>query len=181
MFLIIADGKVIGSYKEEPTEVPEDAELTEWDGDEPELRIVKENGVYIPSLPLDPRSDEKKLLSAKWRKLKEIKEWDENIRRAGVSIGPYLLRYDDVGKQQIISLLSQIRELVDQGVITGATLVSFEDASGNTHKVKASVIKSAIQVYFNACQDQTQAVGDLKSQLKAASTIQEVESITVGE
>lgn len=176
MYLIIVNGEVIQSNDEEPTDVPAGAELAEWEGDVPEPRVI--NGVIY--LPLDPRDDSAKLFSAKRRKLKEINQWDEAVRLAGVTIGPYSLRYDDKGQNRIINLLGQIRELVEQGAITGDTLVAFEDAAGDTHKVKASVIRSAIQTYFAACQDQDVAVGDLKAQLKAATTIAEVEAIVVG-
>lgn len=177
MYLTILNNEVIQTNDTEPTEVPAGAELAEWDGDTPEPRII--NGVVY--LPLDPRDDAKKLYSAKRRKLKEINQWDEAVRLAGVAIGLYNLRYDDKGQNRIVNLLGQIRELVEQGVVTGDTLVAFEDAAGVTHKVKASVIRSAIQTYFQACQAQDEAVGDLKAQLKAAATIPEVEAIIVGE
>lgn len=180
MYLVIMNGEVITTYHEEPSEVPEGAELVEWTEAEPAMRFVEINGIQIPLFPLDPRDAQKKLLSAKWRKLKEINAWDEAVRLSGVSIGPYNLRYDDKGQNRIISLLGQIRELVDQGVVTADTLVAFEDAAGDIYKVKASVIRSAIQTYFAACQAQDEAVGDLKAQLKAATTIAEVEAITVG-
>jgi hypothetical protein len=167
---------VVGSYKDEPSEVPEGAELAYWDGDEPEQRII--NGVVY--LPLDPRDNPAKLQSAKWRKLVEIQAWDEGVRLAGVTIGGKTLRYDDLGQQRIVAILSQTRELLDQGAITLSSLVSFEDAAGEMKQVQVSVIKSAIQTYFAACQAQDEAVGDLMAQLKAASTIPEVEAIIVG-
>lgn len=180
MYLVILNGEVTASYRDEPTELPDDAELVEWDGPKPSERIVEIDGVLTPLLPVDPRDSQKKLLSAKWRKLKEINAWDEAVRLAGVAIGPYTLRYDEKGQNRIIILLGQVRELVEQGVITANTLVAFEDANGDTQKVKASVIRSAIQTYFAACQAQDEAVGDLKAQLKAAATIAEVEAIIVG-
>jgi len=176
MYLVILNGEVISSYNDEPSEIPAGAELVEWSEPAPSYRIID----GMPYLPLDPRDAQKKLLSAKWRKLKEINSWDESTRLAGVSIGPYTLRYDEKGQNRIINLLGQIRELVAQGVVTANTLVAFEDAAGDTYKVKASVIRSAIQTYFAACQAQDEAVGDLKAQLKSAATIAEVEAIIVG-
>lgn len=176
MYLIILNDEVIGTYKSEPIDLPEGAELVEWEGVKPSLRII--NG--LPYLPLDPRNAEKKLLSAKKRKLKEIKVWDEAVRLAGVSIGPHTLRYDDLGQQRVMNLITAIRELVEQGVITGDTLISFETAEGGVRKVKASVLRGAVSTYFSACQAQDDAVGALVDLVKAASTIQEVEAIVVG-
>jgi len=176
MYLIILNNEVIGIYDDYPTDIADGAELADWDGDRPEPRVI--NG--IPYLPLDPRDNPQKLVSAKRRKLKEINDWDEATRRAGVQIGSHTLRYDDKGQRMISALLVQIRELVEQGAITGDTLVVFEDAAGDTKKVKASVVKSAMQTYFTACQTQDEAVGDLMAQLKAATTIPEVEAIIVG-
>jgi len=176
MYLSILNNEIIGISDDYPTDIPDGAELVDWDGELPEPRII--NGLVYPAL--DPRDNPGKLISAKRRKLKEINDWDEAVRLAGVAIGPYTLRYDDKGQNRVINLLGQIRELVEQGVITGDTLVKFEDAAGDTQQVKAAVIRSAIQTYFTACQSQDTAVGDLMAQLKAASTIAEVEAIIVG-
>jgi hypothetical protein len=176
MYLIILNGEVVGSHDDEPSEVAEGAELAYWEGEAPEARII--DGVV--HWPLDPRDDPAKLTSVKKLKLKEIRAWDEGIRLAGVTIGSITLRYDDIGQQRIINLLAQTRELLEQGAITGDTLVVFEDANGDTIQKKVSVIKGAIQTYFAACQSQDEAVGDLMAQLKSATTVAEVVAIQVG-
>lgn len=175
MYLVILNGEVVSSYSDEPDEIMEGAELVEWDGPSPAYRIID----GMPYLPLDPRDNSGKLLSAKKRKLKEIRDWDNAIRLAGVAIGDYTLRYDDIGQQRVMNLITSIRELVEQGVITGNTLISFETADGDIRKVKASVLRGAVSTYFSACQAQDDAVGALVDLLKAASTIQEVEAIVV--
>lgn len=180
MYLVILNGAVIGTYKDEPPDIPDGAELAEWDGASPEPRFEEVGGIRVPFMPLDPRDQPQKLISAKRRKLKEINAWDEAVRLAGVAVGPYMLRYDDKGQQRITALVSQARELLEQGVITLNSLVTFEDASGNLHKVKVSVIRAAVQTYFTACQAQEEAVGDLLQAVKAATTIEEVNNIVVG-
>ena len=182
MQLVIVNNKVIGTFRDDQqASGPEGAEIVNWQGAPPQGVYADVNGMKVlVDFPLDPRDNVEKLLSAKWRKLKEINAWDEATRLAGVAIGPYTLRYDDKGQQRVINLLAQIRELVDKGVVTANTLVAFEDAAGDTYKVKASVIRSAIQTYFTACQAQDEAVGDLKAQLKSAATIAEVDAIIVG-
>jgi hypothetical protein len=175
MYLVILNGEVVGSHDDEPSEVAEGAELAHWEGDAPTPRII--DGVVYWAL--DPRDDPDKLKSAKWRKLEEINKWDNAVRLAGVEMGQNFLRYDEVGQNRMSTLMVQIRELVEQGVITGDTLVAFDDANGDLREAKASAVRSFMQTYFIACQMQARAVGDLIAQLKAASTIQEVEAIVV--
>jgi hypothetical protein len=182
MQLLIKDGKVISFYRDgQAVEVPPAAELVDWDGPAPEPPTDVVGGVTIVAgLPTDPRNASGRLNDIKKAKLKEIFNWDKVTRLAGVSIGPYSLRYDDLGQQRVMNLITSIRELVDQGVVTADTLITFEDASGIVRKVKASVLRTAVSQYFSACQAQEDKVGAFVAAVKAASTIEEVNSIIVG-
>lgn len=182
MKLMIKDGKVIGYYADHLDISPvTGALIVQWDKAPPRPKTEIIDGIEVETdLPDDPRDSEDKLKDVKLEKLAEIREWDSAIRLAGVSIGPYSLRYDDIGQQRVMNLIMSIRELVEQGVVTADTMITFEDSSGTMRKVKASVLRSAIATYFSACQKQDDTVGNLIAALKSAATTEEVHSIIVG-
>jgi hypothetical protein len=182
MKLMIKNGKVIGYYADHLDISPvAGALIVQWDKAPPRPKVEIIDGIEVETeLPDDPRDGEEKLKDVKLEKLAEIREWDSAIRLSGVSIGPYSLRYDDIGQQRVMNLITSIRELVEQGVVTADTIITFEDSSGTMRKVKASVLRSAVSTYFSACQQQDDALGTLMGLLKAASNIQEVEAIIVG-
>jgi hypothetical protein len=175
MYLVILNGQVIETYQYKPSGFTQGAELVKWSKPEPEERII--DGVPYP--PLDPRNDQEKLNSAKQRKLEEINNWDESVRLEGVEIGPYRFSYDDKSINQFVNLVSSAKELLTQGQITLDTLVSLVDANGDTLKVKVSALRNGLKIYFQAAQNQNEAVGNLKAALKAAKTIEDVSNIIV--
>lgn len=180
MYLVILNGAVTGIYRDEPTDIPEGAELAEWDGPPPALEWEEVGGVRIPTIPQDPRDAQHKLISAKRRKVKEINAWDEGIRLAGAAFGPYLMRFDEYGQRRLATLLTTVRELFDQGKITANTLIPIWDVTDTKQRIKASDFRAAVVAFFNSCQAQEEAVGDLLQAVKAATTIEEVNSIVVG-
>ncbi len=131
----------------------------------------------------DPRTEEDKFLVLKKIKLEEVHDEFSDLCDNGVLINGILLRTNASDRYEFSALVGGLKELLDSGLANNDTTVTIYDANHQPYEISVENLigssGSIMPQYTLVCMQQMSRLSSITKSIEAATTIEEVDNISV--